>query len=189
MSAAVQQVFVLAGVIVGALASYLASAAMERARWRRQMNTRWDTARMEAYTEYAHAVKSMVQCSLRLCAQRGMGSIAQPVTETDGLAALAEAEANRGAMWEKVLLVGTPATVAAGRRWHECAWRLELFARGLETGSEAWVQAMGETNAARAAFYAQARSDLGVPGESPMAPWPRRPIQDGNRVQGSTQPR
>jgi hypothetical protein len=140
VSATVQQVFVLVGlVVVGALASYLSAARMDRVRWRRQIDTRWDTTRMEAYSAYAHAVKTMVQWSLRLAAQRGLGSISQPVSEADGLAALADAEANRGALWEQVLLLGTPSTVEAGRRWHESA----LAAGDIRSGTRIRLRCLG----------------------------------------------
>jgi hypothetical protein len=38
----VQELPVLAGVVVGALASYVAGAAAERTRWHRQQSARWD---------------------------------------------------------------------------------------------------------------------------------------------------
>lgn len=52
------QLFVLAGVIVGALASYLTTAAAERARWKRALDSRWDDRRVEAYGSYARAVNT-----------------------------------------------------------------------------------------------------------------------------------
>jgi xanthine/uracil permease len=42
MASVVQQLPVLIGVAVGALASYLVTSATERARWQRQQATRWD---------------------------------------------------------------------------------------------------------------------------------------------------
>ena len=50
------QLLVLAGVIVGALASYLTTAATERARWKRTLDSRWADRRVEAYAAYGRAV-------------------------------------------------------------------------------------------------------------------------------------
>jgi hypothetical protein len=50
----VQQLPALIGVLVGALATYAATSAAERARWRRTQSVRWDDKRLTAYAEDAH---------------------------------------------------------------------------------------------------------------------------------------
>jgi hypothetical protein len=50
----------LLGVVIGAMASYLAGAAAERRRWRREAQIRWDTKRLDAYAGYANAVKTFI---------------------------------------------------------------------------------------------------------------------------------
>ncbi|MFC0430794.1 hypothetical protein [Kutzneria buriramensis] len=72
MQAFVQQLPALLGVLVGALASYTATSAAERARWRRAQSVRWDDKRLTAYAEYAHAVKKVISISVRLAAHRGV---------------------------------------------------------------------------------------------------------------------
>lgn len=69
MSGITRQLPALIGVVVGALASYLAGAASERARWRREQSARWDDRRAQAYAEYGYAVNVYVQC-LRAAAMR-----------------------------------------------------------------------------------------------------------------------
>jgi hypothetical protein len=62
---------------------------------------------------------------------------------------------------------GVATTVAAGRNWHEHAWRLEWYARARITGSKSdWQAARAAADAARHAFYESARSDLSVSGGS-----------------------
>jgi hypothetical protein len=163
----VNQLPTLLGVIVGAAGSYLASAAGERARWRRTQGTRWDDKRADAYAAYGRAIKQMINLSQRLAAGRGIGGSGEPLAATqDNLEALAAAEAVRGNVWETVLLLGDPSTIAAARHWQEQVWRLEWFARGLMTGEEAgWDRAMEAANEARAAFYGSARRDLRVAGD------------------------
>jgi len=66
------QLLVLAGVIVGALASYLTTAAAERARWKRALDSRWDDRRVEAYASYAQTVKDLITISSRIYAGRNI---------------------------------------------------------------------------------------------------------------------
>jgi hypothetical protein len=160
------QFLVLVGVIVGALASYLTTAATERARWKRALDSRWDDRRVEAYASYAQAVKEIIRISQRMAAGRGIGNSSQPLGPTqENLELLDSAGAARTNMWETVLLLGHPDTVAAARHWHETAWRLEWYARGLITGEyDDWERARSAANTARSLFYESARKDLQVRG-------------------------
>jgi hypothetical protein len=162
----VNQLPVLLGVIIGALGSYLTTAASERARWRRNLDSRWDDRRIEAYASYAQAVKQMINLAQRIAAGRGLGDPSEPLAPTrENLDLLAVAEDERARQWETVLLLGHPLTVAAARNWHEHAWRLEWYARALIVGEKSdWERARTAANIARAAFYESARSDLGVSG-------------------------
>src|SRR5580704_8203450 len=97
------QVLVLLGVVIGALASYLTTAATERARWRRALDSRWDDRRVEAYAAYAQAVKEIISVSSRLAAGRGIGGSNQPLSQTqENLDLLATAGAARAGAWEAV---------------------------------------------------------------------------------------
>ena len=157
----------LLGVIIGALASYLTTAATERARWKRALDSRWDDRRVEAYASYAQSVKEMINIAGRIAAGRGLlGSDLEPLIPTqENLDLLAAAENERARQWETVLLLGHPQTVAAGRNWHEHAWRLEAYARALLTGNNSdWRTARAAVDVARDAFYESARSDLQVTG-------------------------
>ena len=111
----INQVPVLLGVIIGALGSYLATAATERARWKRALDSRWDDRRVEAYASYAQSVKQMIKVAGRIAAGRGLGGDDAPLAPTqENLELLAGAEAERSRQWEIVLLLGHPQTVAAG---------------------------------------------------------------------------
>ena len=162
------QLLVLLGVIVGALGSYLTTSATERARWKRAQDSRWDDRRVEAYASYAQSVKRMIIIAQRIAAGRGLWADSEALAPTQvNLDLLAAAEAERASQWETVLLLGHPKTVAAARNWHEHAWRLELYARALLTGSASdWQEARTATDVARATFYESARSDLRVSGGS-----------------------
>lgn len=123
MSEVVRQLPTLLGVLVGAIATYFVTTAAERARWRRDQTIRWDAKRMEVYAEYGRAVKRVTDLAVRIAMARGVRVSQMTGRESlqpdEGLPVLAQAEAERGAIWESVLLLGSPEAVSAARRWHE----------------------------------------------------------------------
>jgi hypothetical protein len=163
------QLVVLAGVVIGALATYLTTAATERARWKRTLDSRWDGRRVEAYAVYGQAVKDIVRVASRLAAGQGVTSSHRPLASTpENFDLLEDADAVRAVAWEKVLLLGNPETVAAARSWHESAWRLEWFVRdNHQDDPKSWEAVRSAVNDARSAFYESARKDLGVAGGRP----------------------
>jgi hypothetical protein len=110
----------------------------------------------------------MINVAGRIAAGRGLldNDDLEPLAPTqENLDLLAAAENERARQWETVLLLGHPQTVAAGRNWHEHAWRLEAYARALFTGNNSdWRAARDAVDVARDAFYESARSDLRVTG-------------------------
>ena len=160
------QLLVLAGVIVGALASYLTTAAAERSRWKRTLDSRWDDRRVEAYASYAQVVKDIITVSSRIYAGRNTSTGSWALSPSqENLEALASIGRKRAAAWETVLLLGHPETVETARNWHESVWRLERWARGEATGEhEDWEKARSEVNRTRSLFYESARKDLQVRG-------------------------
>ena len=113
MSGFTQVLSTLTAVAVGALATYLAGAATERTRWRRERSARWDDRRAQAYADYARAVKNVhVQC-MRAHGLRRKGTGARAAYE-EALTELERLTDDRTAKWETVLLLGDPETIEAG---------------------------------------------------------------------------
>jgi hypothetical protein len=109
------QLLTLLGVAVGAAASYLAGAATERTRWRREQSSRWDEKRAQAYSEYGYAVKNVyVQC-LRIANSRLQNSAGDSAGHAEALAQLGALTDERTAKWETVLLLGSPQAITAAR--------------------------------------------------------------------------
>ncbi|WP_409058839.1 hypothetical protein [Streptomyces sp. SYP-A7185] len=157
------QLFTLIGVLVGAAASYVGGALMERSRWRRQLSTRWDERRLEAYLRYADAIKRFTSLAGRLAANRGLFDLPQPLEQEAGLTMLADAELERGYAFEAVLLMGDAETISAARALQRHAWILEQIAREQRPATPAdWLQALRQFQEKRDAFYLAARKSLGV---------------------------
>ncbi|MFI6277331.1 hypothetical protein [Streptomyces sp. NPDC050988] len=136
------ELFTLMGVLVGAFASYVGGALMERSRWRRQLSTRWDERRLEVYLRYADAIKRFTSMAGRLAAGKGLFDLPQPLPQDIGLERLADAELERGYAFEAVLLMGDADTISAARALQRHAWVLEQFVRDMRSGTaEDWERA------------------------------------------------
>ena len=162
------QLLILAGVIIGALASYFTTAATESARWKRTLDSRWDDRRVEAYASYAQAVKEITRLAARFAADRGIAVHSEPLSPTqENLEKLESASSNRATAWETVLLLGHRDAVIAARSWHESVWHLDWVVRLKEGAtSEDYETARSAVNQAREIFYKSARIDLQVKGGS-----------------------
>jgi hypothetical protein len=164
----------LLGVVVGAAGSYTAASLTERSRWRRTRAERWDEKKFQIYASYSNILKAQIRIGQRIGASRGLEHTIDPLEPEEGLAQLAQAEVQRTAEWESVLLVGDAETVAAARAWHESVWKAEMYARGLKDDPAGWTGALRQMSQARDAFYACARRDLGILGPPPPSgSWPR----------------
>lgn len=169
MGSFTEQLPTLLGVVVGAFATYAASSAAERARWRRVQSVRWDEKRVSAYAEYAHALKQVISVALRLASRRDASTDSQWAPPEDELAALNAAEEERTTKWEAVLLLGSNEVVIAGRKWHQCVFRLERLAQG-QPSDMSLAEAIDATSKARRNFYETAKRDIGIDvGASPEA--------------------
>jgi hypothetical protein len=104
----VQQLPVLTGVVIGALASYLVSSATERAQWRRQQAARWDDKRVQVYADYGYSVKNVYIACLRIVENRGLNTKSVP-TDPQVFGEFERLATERTAKWEPVLLQLCPA--------------------------------------------------------------------------------
>ncbi|MDS0132023.1 MULTISPECIES: hypothetical protein [unclassified Amycolatopsis] len=161
MQTFLQQLPALIGVVIGALASFAATSAAERGRWRRAQSVRWDERRLTAYADYAFALKRVIALSVRIAAHRGIHPDIDSLPPEEGLPALAAAEEERTVKWETVLLLGTGSTVLAARAWHESAFRLQRIATGAEADLP-WAEAIEAVSKARRRFYEAAKADIGI---------------------------
>lgn len=168
----VAQVLTITGVLLGSAATFVVTAAAERTRWRRAQSARWDDKRLLAYSEYANAVKHMVRLCRRIAETKGLLSTGQPIDLDSAFAALTDAETQRAAQWETVLLLGEPATISAARAWSEQVWQLERILREDDPAASSFIDAYRDAMRLRNEFYAHARTDLDITsGPLPELTW------------------
>jgi len=158
------QLITLLGVLLGAASSYLATFAMDRARYRRDLEDRWTERRMDAYISYLNDVKEMRGITRRILRDTGLVDTNLPIAlpKEEGLPLLAAAEARRSIFSERVSLVGSEDIINALRALNQAIWRIEWFARGLIDNADigAWRQASDEYHAAINSFQEFAYRDL-----------------------------
>jgi hypothetical protein len=168
----VAQALTIAGVLLGSAATFVVTSTTERTRWRRAQSARWDDRRLLAYSEYANAVKHMVRLCRRIAETKDLLSTGQPIDLDTAFTALAEAETQRAAQWETVLLLGEPATISAARAWSEQVWQLEFILRQDHPDASSFVTAYRNAMRLRNEFYAHARTDLHITsGPLPELTW------------------
>ncbi|WP_330242074.1 hypothetical protein [Streptomyces sp. NBC_00525] len=176
------QILPLAGVVLGAVTSFVVTSTNERTRWRRQQAARWDDRRLTAYADYAHVVKELAAHYQRLAAGRGLTTGPIPAEATpEVLAEVAQLESRRSALSESLGLLGDTDANTASKSVDRSLWRLEALARGVDTSDDQdWGRAYLQFRQARDHYVERARASLGVPG-SAGRPVPlradRRPAQ------------
>ena len=155
-----QQLPALIGVLLGAAATFTATTAAERARWRRAQAVRWDEKRLAAYSEYAHAMKKLISIAVQLATTRGVHPDAVTAGPEKDVPTMAAAEEERTSKWEAVLLLGSGDVITAARAWHNSVFRLQRVAAG--QSDEPWADAVQAVSNARREFYKVAKKDLGI---------------------------
>ncbi|MFC9330025.1 hypothetical protein [Kitasatospora sp. NPDC057015] len=173
----------LVGVVVGAGASYVSTSLSERARWRRQLDVRWDERRLVAYADYVSAIKDIVAAANRLAAHRGLTPHATPLEPTEqNLAQLDDAEVRRIALVETVRLLTDSDTMTAVTELNRCVWHLSAMSSGrVPADPVRWRAGFAAYRLARDEFHRCARSTLGIPGVavSRDRSWPPRWFREG----------
>ncbi|GHG83801.1 hypothetical protein [Streptomyces griseocarneus] len=154
----ITQIVTLAGVLIGALTSYLSTAVAERARHRRGMATRWDERKLNTYIEYASCVKEVYGA-----AKRARRATEGTEDRMQLLAEMAEAEQRRSILFETLVLLTAPAAIKAAHAVNLCLWQEQTAAKN----QDATPVAEGDLEALMNIYHEQARTDLGIP----LSPW------------------
>ncbi|MFS4097165.1 hypothetical protein [Streptomyces sp. AF1A] len=171
MTAFIQQLPALIGVVIGALGSYLAAMRGDQARFRREQAARWEERRLAVYTDYARTLKKAVSLTYRVAAHLGNDPHPHPLSPEEAAPLLAEAELGRDPAGEALLLLGSREVVEKARVWVVTLLEMERFVRQRTRDPEAWRELLERQRAGREGYYAAVREDLALPPGHP-ARWP-----------------
>lgn len=156
----------LLGVLVGTAGAVVATAVGERVRWRRNQTVRWDERRLEAYVDFARAVKEIHAVATQMLASHRPESLRPSLDRETGLARLAEADVRHTLTWEEVLLLGDEQTVHAGSAWRRAVREIERAARALPNPPTDLPELIRRADEERDRFYRAARASLTIIGGS-----------------------
>ncbi|MEU1050814.1 hypothetical protein ABZ400_37585 [Streptomyces sp. NPDC005897] len=175
MSAFLQQLPALIGVVIGALGSYLAVVRSDRARFDRETAARWEERRLAVYADYARTVKTSVTLTYRVAAHLGNDPHPHPLTPQEAAPAQAEAAVARDPAGEALLLLGSKDVVEKARVWVVAVMEMERFLREGTRDPDAWRVLLEGQRTAREGYYTAVREDLALP-PGHGARWPLPPV-------------
>jgi hypothetical protein len=177
MSAFLQQLPALMGVVIGALGSYLAVVRSDRARFRRETAARWEERRLAVYADYARTLKTSVTLTYRIAAHLGNDPHPHPLTPAEAAPAQAEATLARDPAGEALLLLGSKDVVDKARVWVVAVMEMERFLRAETHDPQTWRALLERQRAGREGYYTAVREDLALP-PGHGARWPLPPVSD-----------
>ncbi|MDC0769150.1 hypothetical protein [Streptomyces sp. HD] len=163
MSAFLQQLPALLGVVIGAIGSYLVVVRGDRMRFRREQTARWEERRLAVYADYARSVKKTVTVTYRVAAGLGNDPHPDPLPLEEAKPLLADATTGRDPSGEALIMLGSPEVVDRARAWVVVAMEMERFVRDGRRDPEAWQELLERQRAGREGYYAAVREDLGLP--------------------------
>ncbi|MFF1439059.1 hypothetical protein [Streptomyces sp. NPDC058295] len=175
MSAFLQQLPALIGVVVGALGSYLAIVRSDGARFRRETAARWEERRLSVYGDYARALKKSVNLTYRVASHLGNDPHPHPLSPAQAEPLLAEATDGRDPAGEALLMLGSREVVERARAWVTTVMEMERFMREGTHDPQAWQELLERQRAGREGYYAAVREDLALPPGHP-ARWATGPL-------------
>lgn len=155
------QIFTLVGVLIGALTSYAATTVAERAKFRREIATRWDERKLDTYIAYVTCVKEIQRAAMAAGLARDRG-----VDATDALNEMEESENRRSILFETVILLSNGKASAAAHTVNQRTWEL-LNAARTPSGGVAELRPIPLLEALNV-LHEAARSDLTISSGTPV---------------------
>jgi hypothetical protein len=73
------QLLTLLGVALGAVASFVSTRLVDRSRWQREERFRWDSKRLESYSEFSAAIMRFINIAQRMAAGVGLPTAVEPL--------------------------------------------------------------------------------------------------------------
>lgn len=151
------------GVIVGGVLTLGTTFMVERAKWKRESDARWEGRLVEALAAYGAVLKMQSRMCLRIAGSYWSTMTTTPIPPHEGAELLAKYEDERSAHFEKVLLLAGPEVVGKARGWQEAVWALHVIQGGPSKVSlEDFEKALNAARRCRDEFYSSAREQLGL---------------------------
>ncbi|MGW5351056.1 hypothetical protein ACWERV_11130 [Streptomyces sp. NPDC004031] len=159
-----EQLLTIAAVLLGAMTTYVTNYWSERQKIRRELLTRWDDRKLDAYENYVDRVRAAVFLAVELYEHRE-GIRASDDPEPQLRAQLADAIRLQGRAFERIMLLAGDEVIEAAHDLNAASRAVDWQATGKQPGTLTdWRDRNREAFAAINAFHESARVDLGVSG-------------------------
>lgn len=155
------QIFTLVGVLIGALTSYFATTTAERAKFRREMATRWDERKLDTYIEYLSCIKEIQRAAMEAGRVRNQGADA-----SDPLNEMEASENRRSILFETFILLSNEQAATAAHTVNQRTWELLRIAR-IPSSGIAELRTVPLVEALNV-LHEAARSDLTISSSVPV---------------------
>ncbi|PGH46918.1 hypothetical protein CRI70_31380 [Streptomyces sp. Ru87] len=154
----------IAAVLLGAITTHVTNHLIERAKHRRELLTRWDEKKLDAYSAYVGQVRAAIYAAVLVYEVREQMRTV-PRSEHELTMDLTEASAAQGLAFERVMLLAGDSVIEAAHGVQEATAAIGWQARGAVAGTLAeWRELHATAFAAINRFHECARGDLGVSG-------------------------
>lgn len=163
------QLFTLAGVALGAIASYLASSVNGQAGHRREVEKGWEERKYENFAAFVEDVKMLSHISRRMAASLGLHDRMVDADRLDpeqGCLMIDEANQRRTVSIERLRLLSDSETISAAYRLNEAVAAMTRIVQGKipKAGQDHWRNAEKAFTEALDAFHRCARIELWATG-------------------------
>jgi len=159
-----EQLLTIAAVLLGALMTYVTNYWTERQRIRRELLTRWDDKKLDAYENYIDRVRAAVFLAVELYEHReGIRPSDDPEPQLN--AELSQSIHLRGRAFERIMLLAGDDVIEAAHTLNAASREVDWQATGRTPGTlPDWRDRNRAVFRAINTFHEAARTDLGVSG-------------------------
>ncbi|MEC3953783.1 hypothetical protein VMT65_12155 [Nocardia sp. CDC153] len=173
----VSQIITIAGVLVGAISSYVATYVLTRQRNRYELSTRWDSRKLDAYEGYVDKVRTNISAAWTLYHAYRDGAHPDSRPESELRALLSEAGRDQSRAFERIMMLGGDDVVEAAHQLNAVVAELVWRARGeVDAPTDEWRQHYRGSFRAINVFHEAVRADLGTRGSVTGVTHPERDI-------------
>jgi hypothetical protein len=171
-----EQVLTIVAVLLGALMTYVTNYWTERQRIRRELLTRWDDKKLDAYENYVDRVRAAVFLAVELYEHReGIRASDDPEPQLRGQ--LADAIRLQGRAFERIMLLAGDEVIETAHDLNAASRAVDWQATGKQPGTLTdWRDLNRAVFRAINAFHEAARADLGVSGSVSGEAHPERDL-------------
>jgi hypothetical protein len=155
-------IYGLAGIVVGAVLSWLGSMWSEKRKERHEGRMLVRGEKLEAYASFSAATKEYMAVLYRVAAHLGIDDQTEKMTMKDATPLFADAFQKRDRAFEQIRIVGSNEAIARARAWVRQIYDMRNYLKTRKVVEEDWQALRDGANLARDSFHALVRQELAV---------------------------